>query len=525
MKKLIKGLFSLLFTIIIIAVVLVGIVVALAYDNSEPNVVEQNEEISTLVNTNLEEGTQDTKQTNNVNFLLTEEDLEYILYPIITSIEIPEAYKTTINGFKVEVIDEEFILKVNASCYGFPTSITAQLAFYEYEGKFTININNLKLGKLGLARIGRVVLKNMPKEMVDQALVDAGIYCELDLEGLAISFSKDDIIRMAQNSIDSNDNLLISLLIDIFFNNTNLLELNLGEENMLGAILHLSLTKYNSSVHGELNYAYSLEEVASKTESLLNSNIIEVKDTDTLFNYILRGYDIYKEDNEKKAFISSLDLSSIGITNNESYKGVMNKDERTLSEMVNESIGPESFANALMDRAFGVNITQEMIESIFNSMGAVGFSYSFGNHETKKVGYITFSKINVRCLTNTLDMSMVINVRGVDIYIRASFTCNRTDGVTLHCEINTISIGSIDLTSEQKDLLIHYLSTVIKDLDWVSVDINNRAVDMDFTRVIENNTYIGNKIEELVSLGFKQAVSTRIENGYINIAYSFSLIG
>ena len=195
----------------------------------------------------------------------------------------------------------------------------------------------------------------------------------------------------------------------------------------------------------------------------------------------------------------------------------MNKDDRTLAEHVkSDSITHEMVVQALLSKELGIMITEEMLEDVLNSLDFIGFSMLYSNDTSLDSSFVSVEYLDVNLTREKLDLDLIVNLNELQIYANASFDCLDTQGLVIDGTLDKISLGTNELTSNQKTLLFNYLDSSIKGLDWITIDVDNLKVRLDFTKIMSENE----NIQELLSASANATVSTVIRDGYLQIVYN-----
>ena len=522
MRKLFKIIFGIILTIVLLAIISVVIVVVKVSDSRDvnnPKVVSDNKPLSRVIDNKLYEGTYDSLETNEAEILFDEEELEYLLYPILKSIDISSP-KLEFTGVNVDVVNEAYKIEVSVEFLGFVKTVaTANLDFNFGNQTFSIKLNELKAGSLSLTSIGRIVLASVDKNELKKSLEDAKIYCDIDFDKFIISFTVGQMKEIISNGIDKTNAALFKCLIDTFLTNDELLTLVLGDNNLIGAYLHLANAKHNSIIHNELLYNYDYSVINSNVKLLLDNNTITYEQVSDVYNYLVRGYKSIED--EIKETIDTIDFSSIGIANNKNYEGIINRSDVTLDGYIKGLFKDKSIMETSNILISGFSIPDDTLNGIFQSLPFVGFSLAYANDDNE-VGSIVIEQLIINCLTEKLKIDMVVNINGLRIVAEVNFKCNdeSANGLRLDGTIEKLYIGSYELSDEQKTLLLEYLSGVITDLDWISIDKDNKTMVLDFTDAITSAVTENAVLRQVINNFMSYSVDTSIKEGYISIKYS-----
>ncbi len=515
-----KKIFKILGIIIGIILLLLIVIVIMGYDGNDinnPKVVEDDKSTLTVVSNKLYEKTKDVKTEKEANITFNEEELEYLLYPIFM------AMNDELNGFKftgvnIDVNDGEYFIKLSGKAIGvYNTVLYAKLNFSFNNEIFEIKLDSVKLGRLGLTGLGKVLLMFVSEKEVERDLAESGIYLDLDKNKLAIRMTLDDIEQTLTKQTKEDNKELISLLLDIFLANNNLLELNLGDDNLIGAIIHLDNAKYDSTIHGELKYNYDFDDIKNKIESLLSSHIINSEKVSPVSNFLIKGYNHI--DDETKEEIKNIDFTSIGIANKNSYEGIIDRSDLSMSSyMTSLFVGksPLEITHILKD---GIVIPDTTLTGLVQSFDFIGSSFAFSNEEGK-VGYFVLEQLDFTCLEKLLKIDLVANINGLRICVEVETECPDSDGLVITGVVKKLLIGNYDLSDDQKTKLLRYLRDTFKDTNWINANPDKEEITLDFSEAmsdaISQNSILSNLIKNSIDLSCK----TIIKEGYIAIKYS-----
>ena len=530
MKKLIKIILGIVIGIIVLALIILTILFFVVRDSTE--IVPEHANVdkavtpSLVLNTELEKATHNVSTTKNVDLLLDETALEYLFLSIVKQINMQDE-DMGISGVDVDVENETYNVELGAKLFFYRTVFRCGLSFEETSDAFVIHLENLKAGSLNLLTIGKPFTIFINTDDIEKGLAENNIYCKVNLSDYTITFTKDNIKKMLSDSLGEDQRELVNVLCDIFLSNKDILELNLGKDNLLGAILHLQMIKYNASEKGALPYSYNFLDLAQKTNTLLSNNIISLEEVNTAYKFLVNGYDAFDDDAEGKAIIDKTDFSSVGINSKKTYEGIMNKSEENSSAIIAKHVR-ESLAMSLeqmiINRGFSLTITDDVLTEALKKTPVVGFSYSFANDETKDVGYIVVEQLNMICLDNQIVIDLIININGEQIYIEIKLdTAENSAGLSLTGTINSISIGSKQLSEENNLALIRYLNTATSDIEWIEVNpqdtVQNSTITLNFTQILNNDTTISSFIAQMATLSLSITNQTKVVNGGIVITY------
>lgn len=488
-------------------------------DINNPQVVSDNKDTVVVLNNTLYEKTIDVKTNNDANITFNEEELEYLLYPIFMSIN-EELSGVEFTGVNVDVENGEYFIKLSLKSLGFYKTVVYAKLDFSFDNKvFEIKLNSLKLGKLGLTGIGKVFLTFVNEKNIERDLEDSGIYLDFNKSNLSIKMTLDDIEKTLTKQAEEGNKELVSLLFDIFLANNDLLELNLGKNDLFGAIIHLGKAKYDETIHGELKYEYDFNDLKTKTETLLTSEKINAKDVSLVFNFLVRGYNHIDEEDQK--LIKEIDFSSIGINNCMLYDGIIDRSDLSMSSYM-ESIfvgkTPLQVASMLTE---GIVIPDDTLTGLLQNFDFIGYSYAFSNEENK-VGYFVLEQLDFTCLKEKIKMDLIGNLNGLRICIEVNIDCldENASGLSITGDINSVLIGSYNLSESQKIKLLDYLKKEFKETDWISVNTEKEQMILDFSKAMADAISSNPILNAAITESMNSTKKTYIKEGFISIKYS-----
>lgn len=512
--KFFKRLFISLLVIILLIGGCVGFLAYMVIDNtSYTNEKYENEnlDITLPIFDLVEESLHDTNSTNQIKFVLDPDKLDYILYSVLDSVK-EQIQIININGSKVECINGIYYLKVSLGYQKINTVIDLELDFLEENDTFTIFVKDLKLGKLGLNnQIFHKIIDNIDISQVLDALEDNKIYCSLDLKTLSISITKQNLLDMIKENTFSNPhNKLINVLLDIYENNSSLYKFE--TENYVNFTLNLQELKYNEKFG--IPSDIGLNAVDLLSETLLSNSIINTNQVNTVFFYLLNGYSSLSE--EEKGIIDQIDFSSVGISNNSSYKGKLIKSDLTLKD----HISSKPLDYTLGDTSLDLVIEEPIMNSIIQNSELIGTTFAFGHSNQgeekyhNKISYISTEHLILDFIKDKIELDFILNVNGCRLGVHAGFTTLPHSGLIIEGNLHSLSIGNIQLTDEQKINLLSYMNSLFVE-DYISISSNEKKIKLDFSNLIFENETIRNFADQ-----FENAlISTSINDDNLTITF------
>lgn len=503
---------GLLAVLIILGVVLTAMIHE-KRDITNPTVLAKNRDLQTVLNSHLQADLAPARETNEVEVLFSEEDLEFLFYAILREIDMPSGI--TLDGVDVAVENGVYTLAVSGTFGILPTVFRAGLGFHEENGNFSVTVEQASAGSLQLLKgLGKLIVRGLDAEKLESSLASVFLFCDIDLDAMTVTFTKENILRsVTALGGDDEDATLIRLLLDIFLDREEMLSFWCGEDNLLGAVLHLARLRYLAETAGTLPYTYDFDGVSQKVGQLLADEKITRTQVPPVFRLLVKGYSSLGE--EDQAALDGLDLSSVGVTNVKTHRGIMEKQQRRLSELLSaeDLFLPSDITNP----SFGLRITDDMLTEVLRGLDFVGYSMAFPAAESTEISYLVIEQFNFIARTDALDLQIIVNVNGVQIYLLASLTAPPSAGISLTGHLDTVCLGEETLTESQLGELLTYLTDVTEALDFMTVDPTEGTVTLHFEEQISSLA----KLQELCQAHPVFTPKTVVVDGAITITYAW----
>lgn len=515
MKKVIRWILSIV-AVLLVAVLVTGVILVVMIhekrDVTDPAVAAKNRGFSTVLNSHMEADLTAARESGEARFLFSEEDLKFLFYAILQSIDPPPG--VTLSGVDVSVADGVYTLAVSAKLGVMPTVLRAGLSFAETAGSYSVTLTQASAGSLEVVRgLGHWILCRTDPAKVESALASVHLYCSVDLDAMTVTFTKENILRTVSALTGSEeDATLLHLLLDVVLDHGSLLSLSLGDNNLLGAVLHLARIRYNAEERGALPYTYDFDAVARQTETLLAAGTITEEQVPPVFRLLVKGYESLS-DRDKEA-LREVDLTSVGVTDKETYRGMMEKERRSLSDLLTNDQFFLSSGSSLLPM-FGVKITDDMLTEVLRSMDFVGFSLAFSGADTGRVAYVVIEQFNLLATEDHIDLGMIVNINGVQTVMTAALSAPPAAGVAINAKVDSVMLGEEPLTEAQRRELLTYLASAAAGVDFIAFDAEEETVTLRFDEAIAGLS----ELQRLCEAYPMFAPQTVVENGVVTITY------
>lgn len=253
MKKAIRWIFAII-AVLLLAVIVTGVVLTVMIhekrDVTDPTVAAKKRGLRTVLNSHMEADLTAARESGEARFLFSEQDLKFLFYAILQSIDPPSG--VTLSGVDVTVADGNYTLAVSARIGVMPTVLRAGLSFAESAGSYSVTLTQASAGSLEVVRgLGRLILRRADAAKIEQSLASVNLFCMVNLDTMTVTFTKENILRTAATLTGGEeDATLLHLLLDVFLDHESLLSLSLGNNNLLGAVLHLARIRYSTEERG-----------------------------------------------------------------------------------------------------------------------------------------------------------------------------------------------------------------------------------------------------------------------------------
>ena len=514
MKKAIRWIFAII-AVLLLAVIVTGVVLTVMIhekrDVTDPTVAAKKRGLRTVLNSHMEADLTAVRESGEARFLFSEQDLKFLFYAILQSIDPPSG--VTLSGVDVTVADGNYTLAVSARIGVMPTVLRAGLSFAESAGSYSVTLTQASAGSLEVVRgLGRLILRRADAAKIEQSLASVNLFCMVNLDTMTVTFTKENILRTAVTLTGGEeDATLLHLLLDVFLDHESLLSLSLGNNNLLGAVLHLARIRYSTEERGALPYTYDFDAVARQVETLLAAGLVTEEQVSPVFRLLVKGYASLSD--QDKAALEGVDLTSVGVTDKETYRGMMEKEQRSLSDLLtNDQFFLSS--GALLP-TFGVKITDDMLTEVLRSMDFVGFSLAFSGADTGRVAYVVIEQFNLLATENHIDLEMIVNINGVQTVMTAALSAPPATGVVINAKVDSVMLGGEPLTEAQRRELLTYLASAAAGVDFIAFNAEEETVTLRFAEAIAGLSELQRLCEAYPML----APQTVVENGVVNITY------
>lgn len=503
--------------VLLVAAPVVG-AYALFYDASSPKFTGKDDFDSTsLLKRKLVDSLDDTKETGNLKFKITQDDLNEVLYLFWNNLN--QEAKNFFKGadLKIKGTEYTFSAYLNAHFFDFKTKFSITGVLENQEDDFVFVLKEVKLGRLsGIESVGKQLLSRMiSQEQIDSAIAETGFHIHVDLEKLGIRYNKNDMIEDIKMVIGKANNQSVSKPGDDL--NPMSLVSNLLQKESVGFSfeneidLDFSLAQAHTNANfltpeKELPNVYqdAVQEEELKVKKLYQEGKIEyqndinqdITNASCVLSFLEIGYDGLIESN--KDYIRSLDLTSIGIADATTYPG---KTHAPSYDVATEMTGalPGTFY-----------VSENDLTHLMENVGIVGYSVVVPDQRGDDYKFANFVVDNfyVNVMNDTLVMSIGVSVGGYDTWfiLENKHSAETIDDLPYGIRLDLVSahMGELEMEETTKSFVFSLINFACseKNVSWFSIDSSNGQVIIDFSKAVPDlNTILGGATLEISLAG------------------------
>lgn len=524
----IKGIFKLIFGLLLTVIVLVGSVLAFVYFSIRDKTNEIpyelyseditfEDEVNNILFSSLDQFSENTEldvsfsednlnklifaiiRQNYPNYLPTDDCDEFSCQVIAgTKIDLPVIGKraVAVKGAYGKFVNQDIRFYVILDLGSIPSTIKLTLSFQENDGVYKLIIKRLSLGKLNiLSGLGKIFLGpvlnavGLSEEKINQVFEQKNIPLTFNQKELSFNFDKENLSEVIKklltpkDSTPSEENEMLMSLLDIFASN-DLINFGFFDKNEIKhfgirlTLEKLSVKEERRSLPHNVQTPFNTEVfINNKTQSFILSNLVsepKLTFTNLDFNRI-----IYDKTNQYQDFKYEFTLPN-GKTFKISIDGILinfTKEEVVIDIIIN-----------MNDLITIMKIKSEVIDNNTNNVKLKIFELiTLGEDEDEQVGeYISTSNLYLLNLLGDYlsELDIIKYDKTQHTFIIDSETFNSLINVTGTNDTPLISVDAINILNGYLDISITYQDPHLQDIiNNVTTLINdlltNHSVSMD----------------------------------------------
>ncbi len=436
-----------------------------------------------------------TKEDKKINFKLDEQDLNELIYK-----NVGDALKNTqaeqfIRQAYVTIENDQYIFSIEAQAFGFQTKLSmyTTLSSQAVEGDtiLTFAINDIQVGRMNnVLSFGRDILTSfITDQQVESIFAEAGFNLKVSLSDTKITYSVVQLSKDVKSIIIQNFNegdFYYALMSDIIKYELIGFEFNANK----AAEVFVNLSKLQTNLnYMEENHLepYNPSDDRDKVVQLVNDGIIDTTHAIAVMEYITRGYDYDFLTSSDKEYIKSKDFSSIGITDNENYKGHIAVDESSVASSIAGTFDATAFTSPTYQRA--AYVSEEVINNVLRGTSALGYTFLLGRKvdSSWKLNFLAVNDLYCNIVDNAMYLVFDVNINGynISLIIVTEKDTTYVDGLEIKLATKNIFLGECDVSEELENKFISLMADILSsENNWIKLDANSRVFTIDLTSSI-----------------------------------------
>lgn len=516
--KFIKFLIKFALVVIILVVAACGIVVYQLNDSSfsEPDYINTLEPLKLDGNTLLSKGLENCEEEDVITINLDERDVNSIFKSLKdTWNEKLKPTGVTIRTMYVDIDDShdiEFISYFDVK--GFKTSIKGDFHIEFNNGLFEMMVKDIEIGKMEFknAFVTKLINNFANNINLKNELNVSGITVVADLSTLTISFDLKELKGLI--SSNNSESSLYTTLVDVLFRVEDLITLSEVDDNM-GIALNIKEFEYKEERDNALPYNVDFNSVNDKIETLLNSNVITKENANKVATYLAKGY--FTSPSEVQDFVKPLDLTSVGIENNETYLGIIPFDINCFEEnLVSQLPSISEIANFK-----GFKLSEDSWNNFFAKSLGVGEIYTFVREENGRFEstYIAVESLYIDIKNDEFALYLTVLLNGERVVVCLDLTAPSSESWVIHSTVNTMRMGNQSLLENEIKSILKFLETAIQD-DWFVINSEESRIDFDFALLFSGDEDLSAVLSLLTNVSASFVEEDNVRYTFISAGYS-----
>lgn len=458
--------FILLFAIIALLIYLgINIVSSDNFTGNETieKIKNENKSFETVRNDILYDSFNTLSDTNTTySILLDEEEMNYLLHSFSkelgNSVDNIYMYYDSDNKYTLYMPIEWLFFK---SCAVMDLNIT----YTSSTDTIDLNITNLTLGKFGISNffVKTFILPNMNTEYIDKLFEKVDLKTKTNFDGgnINISINSDDFINLILSQTNST---LYGVLYSTLKTNNDVSYSFTSEE--IGINFDLSDAKETANTH---SIETNLSQVKTKMNTLIENKIINEKNSNLIFNYLVNGYSYLTK--EEQVELKKIDLSSISITSNnvETYSGVIERTSGLLST--------KFIIKNLKELSPSVVISEADLNNELSNQDLVGTSKVFFNMDLNSYTYIIIESLYTEIAQDFISVNILLNINSFETLVKLNFS--KISGVEkLELKLESAYLTDIAIDNSNSDIIMNFIEGELNNKLMYVNEYNNFVLDL-----------------------------------------------
>ena len=456
-----------------------------------------------------------TSTSGNINFEITEDDINEILYTVQDSLrksnDLVNKYMT---GMRIDITNNEYIFSVSAKVPAFKTRVFLHCTLQENhsEQAYEFKINKLQIGRAGfLTNLAfNLINKYVNDSTINDAFSKSNLHMKSDLANKRLLYLKKDIITDLNSILDKGLDSLegsykaIAKSVISTITDNELITFDFNSNKKISAIA--SLTKlhdnnlYTSDRKGvDINNKVWLD----KLTILMNNNKFDVNQSNVnlVASYLIYGFNSVKK--EAQNYVENKDFSIAGINDIKVYNGIRTTASIDMNQKISAQFPTyESLANSYQnyknnsgDQFIKIaSFTEQDFTDFLINTNLFGYSSIFYYKKpdnTYKLAYMIIDNCYVDMLKGKLNLVFELNINGYKTVELFDLSASELNEFKMTFNIEKFLIGELeDKDGDLKNAVCEVLDECLTDADsgWISFDTNSNSLVFDMGKSITSST-------------------------------------
>lgn len=514
MKKIFKIIFALLGFLLLLVIIVAVTLGIMLFDNNH-NKAKNNISTADAVEVLNYNALETAKTDEKLSYLFDEATLNALLEGIsneinLSPLQIKNIYVTYDNLDDEDTSNDSFTLYVPIQIYFYESCLISTLNVKQDGDNFILEVSKAQIGKINsdfflVKSILNSALdaKNIQKELAKNGY---NVVCEYKNDKFYLTISIDEILTIIEKNISNNP--LFNTLLSLMKRNKDTYSSTFeGKEK--GFILYLD--KLSSAIDNSFELSSDpMNNSILKAESLLTSKIISKKEASYVADYLIRGYSNIED--EAKDIIKDLDLTSIGISNNKLYTGVVDRKDTNIISLIQTSTAGIN----ILSPGVSVNIDDQNINAIIDDREIIGKTFTF--IKDNSINYISIGSIYITSFYHKIILSTVVDFNGKEIKIDITLEANDLgSNHSITTVLSSVEAGDVSLNDDEQKNLLEFLDQNLES-DLLKINKETKEITFDFSTYFNDASLVE---YNLIRSYLKNTVE--VLDGYIQVKVKVSL--
>lgn len=485
-----------LLRLILVAGVLVAIPVGLCYgflyESNDTSYFVKDESFDNdhFVTSKMVKSFDNTVAEEKISFSLTQDDLNQILYRACES-AFPNNMHKELKGMQILIEDDKYVFNVDLVPVSFfLTRFQLVANLEETEDAFVFHLEDIRIGRA--SHIGSMALSMasyfVNDDFIDSAFASCGLTIDCSLSSRTLTYRKEQLGIDLKNLLgDSNDStsLYTGIISDLV--SSNILSTDFYRDSSISFDLDLKPLSTNELyVTEDKNLTdFNISKYNNNLKSLLDDGSIDNTDYhDTIvLSYLINGYDALEENN--RAYLDSVDLSSIGIKDKANYQGYYHPSASVSVENVIKN-NINSIVNA------GITIDEDTVNDYIKTTALIGTCYALtykGLIDTEyDANYIVLDNAYVNFLDDKMYLNIGVSMNGYETTLILDASVKEKTQYGLILSTDKVFYGTHEINEDLKKELFKIIASAFTSSGWLTFNGETGEFTIDFETYIKNNS-------------------------------------